>query len=380
MPILPGRCKAHYTPPPLEGGGWGEGFRAAPTPPPNPLPQGEGECTGGGSNMLRKEQNDLLTRTGPGTPMGEMFRALLDPRVTGRGTARKRRPTRARAVAVGEADCLSRHVGRHGLLEEFCAHRRVSLWFGRNEDCGLRCAYHGWKYDVTGQCVDLPSEPEATRFRRRIKLRAYPLVERGGVLWTHMGPPETSRACRNSNSPACRRRRRSPRKRQQYSNWLQALEGGINSSHVSFLHRDALRSDPLMQGARGNRVQHGRHHGALRGRGTPGRVVHRCAAQGGSGQHLLAGHAVVHAVLHHDRASRQPSGARAFLDPDRRRQLLGVELRLPSDARVDRGRSAGDARRQRHPCAACAGHVHPGGQPRQRLPDGSRGAAGRRDL
>ena len=80
--------------------------------------------------------------------------------------------------------------GRYALIDEFCAHRGVSLWFGRNEENGLRCPYHGWKYDHTGQCVDVPSEPPESGFCRRIKLKSYPLVESGGILWAYMGPPE----------------------------------------------------------------------------------------------------------------------------------------------------------------------------------------------
>ncbi len=80
--------------------------------------------------------------------------------------------------------------GRLGLIDEFCAHRGVSLWFGRNEEKGLRCPYHGWKYDVTGQCIDVPSEPEESGFCKKIKLKSYPLIERGGVLWTYMGPKD----------------------------------------------------------------------------------------------------------------------------------------------------------------------------------------------
>src|SRR3990172_4793487 len=79
---------------------------------------------------------------------------------------------------------------RLGLIDEFCAHRGVSLWFGRNEQCGLRCAYHGWKYDVTGQCVDLPSEGDNGPMRKRIKLKSYPAIELGGLIWAYMGPPE----------------------------------------------------------------------------------------------------------------------------------------------------------------------------------------------
>ena len=78
---------------------------------------------------------------------------------------------------------------RLGLMDELCAHRRVSLWFGRNEEGGLRCAYHGWKYDVTGQCIDVPSDPPERNSCKKIRLKAYKLVEKGGMLWAYMGDP-----------------------------------------------------------------------------------------------------------------------------------------------------------------------------------------------
>ena len=80
--------------------------------------------------------------------------------------------------------------GRLGLIDEFCAHRGVSLWFGRNEGCGIRCPYHGWTYDVTGQCVDLPSEEGNTGTRGRIKLKSYPCIEKAGVIWAYLGPSD----------------------------------------------------------------------------------------------------------------------------------------------------------------------------------------------
>ena len=142
--------------------------------------------------------------------------------------------------------------GRYGLIDEFCAHRGVSLWFGRNEECGLRCSYHGWKYDVTGQCVDVPSEPVESGFCQKIKLKSYPLVKRGrccGPIWDR---PTNSRRCRNGNSPRFPPEQSFISKRLQECNWLQAMEGGIDSSHVSFLHRGDLGSDPLFKGAKGN--------------------------------------------------------------------------------------------------------------------------------
>jgi phenylpropionate dioxygenase-like ring-hydroxylating dioxygenase large terminal subunit len=128
----------------------------------------------------------------------------------------------------------------------------VSLWFGRNEECGLRCPYHGWKYDVTGQCVDVPSEPDGSRFARKVKLQSYPLVARGGLLWTYMGPPEQQPPLPEWEFATVPPAHAFTSKRIQESNWLQAMEGGIDSSHVSFLHRGDLNSDPLFKGAKGN--------------------------------------------------------------------------------------------------------------------------------
>ncbi|HVX92473.1 MAG TPA: Rieske 2Fe-2S domain-containing protein [Xanthobacteraceae bacterium] len=142
--------------------------------------------------------------------------------------------------------------GRYGLIDEFCAHRGVSLWFGRNEENGLRCPYHGWKYDVTGQCIEVPSEPEESGYCKKIKLKGYPLVERGGVLWTYMGPPEKQPPLPEWEFIMVPREHSFTSKRLQECNWLQAMEGGIDSSHVSFLHSGALNTDPLFKGSKGN--------------------------------------------------------------------------------------------------------------------------------
>ena len=115
--------------------------------------------------MLRSEQNELLTRTSAGTPMGEMFRRYWIPALLAEELPENDCPP-VRVRLLSEKLIAFRDTeGRYGLLDEFCAHRGVSLWFGRNEECGLRCPYHGWKYDVTGQCVEIPSEPEESGFR-----------------------------------------------------------------------------------------------------------------------------------------------------------------------------------------------------------------------
>ncbi|MGH8296905.1 MAG: Rieske 2Fe-2S domain-containing protein, partial [Steroidobacteraceae bacterium] len=200
--------------------------------------------------MLRKEQNDLLTQTGPGTPMGALFRSYWMPALLAEELPENDgAPVRVKLLsepllAFRDSD------GRYGLISEFCAHRGVSLWFGRNEEGGIRCAYHGWKYDVAGQCIDVPSEPAT--FCRRVKLRSYPLVKQGDVLWAYMGPLEKRPPLPEFEFSLVPGEQSFTSKRFQECNWLQAMEGGIDSSHVSWLHRSNLDSDPLFKGAKGN--------------------------------------------------------------------------------------------------------------------------------
>ena len=207
--------------------------------------------------MLRKEQNDLLTQTGPGTPLGRMFRCYWIPALLAEELPENECPPvrvkllSERLIAFRDSD------GRYGLIDEFCAHRGISLWFGRNEECGLRCPYHGWKYDVTGQCVDMPNEPEQSAFAKKVKLTSYPLVERGGVLWAYMGPPESQPPLPEYEFATVPAAQSFMSKRMQECNWLQAMEGGIDSSHVSFLHRGDINTDPLFKGARGNQYNLG---------------------------------------------------------------------------------------------------------------------------
>jgi len=140
--------------------------------------------------MLRKEQNDLLTQTGPGTPMGRLFRSYWLPALLASELPENECPP-VRVKLLSERLVAWRDTqGRYALIDEFCAHRGTSLWVGRNEENGLRCPYHGWKYDHTGQCIEVPSEPIESGFCKKIKLKSYPLVKRGPALWTYMGPPE----------------------------------------------------------------------------------------------------------------------------------------------------------------------------------------------
>jgi phthalate 4,5-dioxygenase len=200
--------------------------------------------------MLTQEMNIFLTRTGPGTPMGELFRRYWIPTLLDWELPERDCPP-VRVKLLGERLIAFRDSeGRIGMIDEFCAHRGVSLWFGRNEECGLRCSYHGWKYDVNGQCVDLPSEP-GERVRSRIKLKSYPCVELGGVVWTYMGPTGQRPPLPNFEWVHLPASHRVTTKRWQESNYLQAVEGGIDSSHVSFLHRGDLATDPFHRNTAG---------------------------------------------------------------------------------------------------------------------------------
>ena len=203
--------------------------------------------------MLRQQQNEMITQTGSGMPMGNLFRSYWLPALLAEELpANDCPPVRIKLLSerlVAFRDSL----GRYGLIDEFCAHRGVSLWFGRNEECGLRCPYHGWKFDFTGQCIDVPSEPEESGFVKKIKLKSYPLIERGGILWTYMGPSDQTPPLPEWEFALVPSDQRFVSKRLQECNWLQAMEGGIDSSHVSWLHRDNINKDPLFKGAQGNK-------------------------------------------------------------------------------------------------------------------------------
>jgi nitrite reductase/ring-hydroxylating ferredoxin subunit len=202
--------------------------------------------------MLSVEDNERLCRVGPGTEMGTLLREYWTPALR---SCELPKPDCApvRVLLLGEKLIAFRDsLGAVGLLPDACPHRGASLFFGRNEEGGLRCPYHGWKYDVNGQCTDLPSEPDETGMRSRIKLKSYPCLERGGIIWTYMGPPELKPAPPGFEWALVPPEQRYISKRLQECNFLQAVEGGIDSSHVSFLHESALKADPLFQGSKGN--------------------------------------------------------------------------------------------------------------------------------
>ena len=245
--------------------------------------------------MTTREQNDFLTQTGPGTPMGNLFRRYWIPALL--------------SAEVPEPDCPPVRVkllcerllafrdleGRVGVIDEFCAHRGVSLWFGRNEENGLRCAYHGWKYDVTGQCIEVPSEPEASGFCNKIKLKSYPCVElRRRHLDLYGAARSSSRRCRTSNGRRCPQSHRFMSKRTQECNYLQAMEGGIDLGPrvVPAPPRPPQRSAARRQGRRADRARPTSRFEVVE---TDGGMVIGVRRPAQEGHLLLAHHAMDHA-------------------------------------------------------------------------------------
>lgn len=190
--------------------------------------------------MLSTKDNYLLTRTGPETSMGNMLRRYWIPALLAEELPHPDCPP-VRVKLLGEELIAFRDTnGKLGIVDEFCPHRKVSLFFGRNEDCGLRCAYHGWKFNTDGNCVDLPSEPPESKFKDKVKIKSYPCEERGGVIWTYMGPPESKPELPEQEWMLVSDSQRYISKKIQECNFFQALEGGIDSSHVSILHSGSV--------------------------------------------------------------------------------------------------------------------------------------------
>ena len=191
---------------------------------------------------MTPEMVETLVRVGPGTAMGALLRRYWVPVLLASEIAEPDCPP-VRVTILGEKLIGFRDTeGRAGLIDEFCAHRGVSLFLGRNEECGIRCSYHGWKYDINGQCVELPSAPQLAP---KMRIKAYPCIERGGVVWAYMGPPGMQPEAPDLEWISLPPERRYATKRLQECGWLQAMEGGIDTTHASWVHRYELDSDPM---------------------------------------------------------------------------------------------------------------------------------------
>jgi phenylpropionate dioxygenase-like ring-hydroxylating dioxygenase large terminal subunit len=192
--------------------------------------------------MLTATENAQLIHVGPGTLMGDLMRQYWIPVVQSSEIAAGGPIKRVRLL--GEDLVVFRSPGgRVGLLSEFCAHRRASLYFARNEERGLRCVYHGWQYECSGRCVDQPNERPESTFEDKVTLPAYPCAERGGVVWTYMGPVSPPPGLPDLEWALVPESQRFVSKFWQACNYLQGLEGGVDPAHISFLHGILNKTD-----------------------------------------------------------------------------------------------------------------------------------------
>jgi phthalate 4,5-dioxygenase oxygenase subunit len=187
--------------------------------------------------MISHEENRLLCCIGPGTPMGNLFRRFWLPIVLSRELPKPDCPPVRLRILSEDLIAFRDTSGRVGVLARYCPHRGASLFFGRNEEGGLRCVYHGWKFDVHGSCVDMPNEPECS-FKHKIRQTAYPTREAGGVIWAYLGPQATMPELPQLEWTLVPESHVYVHKRFQHCNYLQNVEGEVDSSHVSFLHRE----------------------------------------------------------------------------------------------------------------------------------------------
>ncbi|HLY64415.1 MAG TPA: Rieske 2Fe-2S domain-containing protein [Chloroflexota bacterium] len=197
--------------------------------------------------MLSREDNELLTRVGPGTAMGEVLRRYWMPALLVQDLPGPDCPP-VRVKLLGEELVAFRDTnGRIGLLDEYCPHRMTSLFLGRNEKCGLRCVYHGWKFDVDGNCLDMPNEPADSRFKDKIHLLSYPAEEYGGIIWAYLGPADKKPDLPGHEWLRAPESHRFVSKTLEFANYAQGVEGGIDTAHSSFLHNNDLSRKGLRQ-------------------------------------------------------------------------------------------------------------------------------------
>jgi phthalate 4,5-dioxygenase oxygenase subunit len=191
--------------------------------------------------MLTRAENETLCRVEGDAPMGQLMRRHWIPAVLSEQVATPDcDPVRVRLLGE-DLVAFRDSQGRLGVLGEACPHRKASLFFGRNEECGLRCLYHGWKFGVDGTVVDMPSEPRESGFADRIKHKAYPVREGGGFVWAYMGPPDEMPVFEPPPWAPTGTERVSIAKIDLPCNWAQIMEGQIDSAHSSSLHSSDMR-------------------------------------------------------------------------------------------------------------------------------------------
>jgi len=187
--------------------------------------------------MVAQDLNALVSSTGPGTPCGELMRRYWQPVGLSREVTPGGKPI-ARKIMDAELVLFRDNAGRPGLLGLHCSHRLTSLGYGRVEDGGIRCPFHGWLYDVEGRCLEQPAEPEGTTFNTRVQHPAYPCDELGGLIWAYMGPPDKKPLLTRYQTLVREDGTRAASFYLINSNYLQNVEGAVDTAHFSFLHAD----------------------------------------------------------------------------------------------------------------------------------------------
>ncbi len=243
--------------------------------------------TEGRFTMLNNEDNELLCRVGKGTPMGNLLRRFWLPALLTSEIETPDGPPK-RIRVMGEDLLVFRDSkGAVGIIDAYCPHKLAPLFFGRNEECGIRCAYNGWKFDVQGNCVDIPNLPStanAPALRQRAKLTSYPARESGGLVWIYMGPTELEPPLPGLEWLGVPPSHVQVARWIQRSNWAQGMEGEIDTSHVSFLHRSlAAPLSPTLPSAMNDgapvitlkETDYGFVYGARRQTETPGQYYWR---------------------------------------------------------------------------------------------------------
>jgi phenylpropionate dioxygenase-like ring-hydroxylating dioxygenase large terminal subunit len=186
--------------------------------------------------MLSKADNDALCRVGRGTPMGELYRRFWTPVVLADEVGGPDSPP-VKVRVLGEDLVAFRDTdGNVGLIDPYCPHRGANLFWGRNEECGIRCVYHGWKFDTTGKCVEMPNSPEGESYKDRVRVTAYPTWEKAGIIWAYLGPADKEPPKPGYPWLDLPQTHRYLKRFEIECNFIQAIDGDYDPSHAYFLH------------------------------------------------------------------------------------------------------------------------------------------------
>ena len=196
--------------------------------------------------MTTVAENEILTRVGPGTPMGDLMRQYWMPALKSGELTADGDPVRFKLL--GEQLIAFRDSsGRVGVMDHRCPHRCASLFFGRNEEGGIRCVYHGWKFDVEGNCLDMANVPSHQDFKHKVHAKAYKTAERNGLVWVYMGDQSAVPALPELEATLVPEQYMDIDFHMRDCNWLQALEGEIDSSHVAWLHYGSFQKNDFQK-------------------------------------------------------------------------------------------------------------------------------------